>query len=137
MTLVIEQQSPKNPRGGLMSTEVIVKDFESTDSLGNYLQSYTEGIIDESFPTNHGYALKVTVGENSHRNQDRKPNFQCSINLRFDGFKKVYKVTKQGPQFYDVVADAGHALKRILRRRHNLFSDHNRSLPTLEGSQAS
>ncbi len=123
-----------------MSTEILVKDFETTESLETYLNNYAEGIVDNVFPQNHGYTLKVTVGENSHRNQGRKPNFECSIHLRFDGFKKVYKVTKQGPDFYAVVNETGLALKKVLRRRHNLFSSHDRlRLPAVfsQSSQAS
>ena len=123
-----------------MSTEVVIKDFESNKGLENYLQFYTEGVIEDSFPANHGYNLKVTVSESSHRNQIRKPKFQCSINLSFDGFKKVYTVTKEGSDFYDVVADAGLALKKMLRRRHRLFANHhsyNRSVFLPRGLQAS
>lgn len=122
-----------------MSTEIRVKDFESTENLESYLQNHTESIIEATCPNSPRYSLTVTVGENAHRNQERKPNFECSINLKFDGSKKVYKIIKQGPNFYDVVNDAGITLKKVLRRRHNLNSshNHNRLIPSEESFQAS
>lgn len=120
-----------------MKTEIRVKDFENTEGLQNYLQTHAEELIQSTIPNNNRYNVTVTVSENAHRNQGRRPSFECAIHLKFDGLKKVYKVVRQGPHFYDVVNDAIQSLKKILRRRHNLNSTYSHTIPSLESFRAS
>ncbi len=120
-----------------MKTEIRVKDFENTEGLQNYLQTHAEELLQSTLPKNDRYNVTVSVGENAHRNQARRPNFECAIHLKFDGLKKVYKVIKQGPNFYDVVHDAVLSLKKILRRRHNLNTSYKHTIPSLGDFHAS
>lgn len=101
-----------------MSTELLIRDFNRTEGLENYLLTRIEDHISTFLKLDKDYRLKVKVCEDSHRQQNRKPHFICEVILKLKSSKQVLKVTKSGYDFYKCVSDTGVALKKILERRH-------------------
>lgn len=107
-----------------MNTEVIFRDFERTDSLEQYVLAQTEGLVADFFNDRNSPHIKITIFEDRHRTQDgRRPHYVCEILMSLKGRHQVIKIAKSGYSFFDCVASAGIALRKLVRRTHRYNID--------------
>jgi ribosome-associated translation inhibitor RaiA len=107
-----------------MRAEFFTKGFEKTESMDEFLQKETLDLVDSFMRNERDVHLRVTVDEDCHRSQNRKPHFTCEIVLKSAASKKVFKSHRASHDFRTAVYEAAHAMKRILMkksdRRHQL-----------------
>jgi ribosome-associated translation inhibitor RaiA len=106
-----------------MKTEFVMKGFQKTASMEHFLRHHTIDVIQSFLQEESDMHLRVSVDEDSHRNQARKPHFVCEVQLKMGRAKKYFKVRKGSNNFHEAVIEAGRAMKRTLGRysdkRHN------------------
>ena len=112
-----------------MATEIMTRDFKKTESVENYIESEVELALSDLLPPSDHYVLKVTAAETAHRNQNRKPFFECTVQVKLDSVDKVYRVRRQSSSFYESVQAAVAAMKRVLGRRHSLTKNFHKKSP--------
>ena len=62
-----------------MQTKIVIRDFERTENLEDYLQGKIEDSIYpflQQFPDSQ---VQVTVNEDRRRSSTRKPHFECTV----------------------------------------------------------
>ena len=106
-----------------MRSEAVFRDIDRTDSLERYLFGQTEGLVSRFFGTGSKPHLVVKVFQDRHRNQDGANHYVCEIILTLKDHCPVMKVSKSGFDFYDCVAEAGSALRKLIRRKHSQDTD--------------
>lgn len=107
-----------------MRTEVIFKDFKRTAATETFIEDKIEDLLTPFLSEHDRYNLKVYVGEDAHRNEQRKPHFECTATLKLDGNPKIFKVTKQEADFYEVVHETILAIQKMLRKQHDIEVSH-------------
>ena len=98
-----------------MKTELVLKGFEKTDATEQFLEENTWEALEPLLVNRRDVHFRVSVTEESHRNQTRKPYFACDIQIKTPG-QKWLKVHKTSAQFHESVIEASRAMKRILSR---------------------
>ncbi len=106
-----------------MKTEFLTKGFTHTESMDEFLRESTLQVVNEYIKNENDVHLRVTVDEDRHRNQARKPHFVCEIQLKCASSKKVWKVHKASGDFREAVLDASHAMRKILQKRSSKRHD--------------
>lgn len=109
-----------------MITNIYYRDITRTENLEAYLLERTEGAIADFLKYDPDAHLTVKVESTRHRTQTRKPVFTCEVILKSTRSKKVFKVQKEGENFYSTVTETVSGLKKILRRRSDIKSRHGR-----------
>ncbi len=102
-----------------MRSATVFKDIERTENLERYLFSQTEGLVNRLFGSEQRPHLVVRVFHDRHRKTPGDSHFVCEMILTLKDQHPVIKVSKSGFDFYDCVADAGTALRKIIRRKHS------------------
>jgi ribosome-associated translation inhibitor RaiA len=110
-----------------MRAEFFTKGFEKTESVDEFLQKEGWALVDHFMQNERDIHLRVTVDEDSHRVQNRKPHFICEITIKSAASKKYFKTHRASHDFRTAVYEAAHAMKRMLvkkldRRRGMKFS---------------
>ena len=105
-----------------MQTKIVIRDFESTENLQQYLQSKIEESIAPYLKKFEDSFVYVKVHEDRHRNQNRKPHFQCYVRLQIPGAHTVLTVQKDGDHFYDCVQKVTDTLSEVMGRKHRQLS---------------
>lgn len=109
-----------------MRVEFVTKGFDKTESMEQYLQDHCAFILDHFLKNEKDVHLRVSIDEDSHRNQARKPHFLCEVQIKTAGSKKYLKTHKTANDFYNAVNGAVRAMKHILQkrsdRRHHMKS---------------
>ncbi len=98
-----------------MKTELVLKGFEKTAATEQFLEENTWEALEPLLVKRRDVRFRVSVTEESHRNQVRKPHFACEIQIKTAG-KQWLKVHKSSAQFHESVIEASRAMKRILSR---------------------
>lgn len=107
-----------------MKAEFFTKGFEKTESMDNFLQKEALDLVDVFMKNDRDVHLRVTVDEDAHRVQNRKPHFVCEIMIKSASSKKYLKTHRASYDFRTAVYEATHAMKRMLMkksdRRHQM-----------------
>ncbi|OFZ32055.1 MAG: hypothetical protein A2622_12560 [Bdellovibrionales bacterium RIFCSPHIGHO2_01_FULL_40_29] len=115
-----------------MQTKIVIRDFERTENLEDYLQGKIEDSIYpflQQFPDSQ---VQVTVNEDRHRSSTRKPHFECTVLLNMNHPKSVIRVHRSSDHFYTCVQEVTETLTGVLRRKHRQLSSlQARRRPTL------
>lgn len=101
-----------------MQTKIVIRDFEPTENLQNFLQDKIEETIFpflQQFPKTEA---QVTVHEDRHRTEIRRPHFECVVLLKIPNSKSVIRVERSGDHFYTCVNKVCETLTQVLRRKH-------------------
>lgn len=98
-----------------MKTELVLKGFEKTAATEQFLEEHTWDVLEPLLAKRRDVHFRVSVTEESRRNQVRKPHFACEIQIKTAG-KRWLKVHKTSDQFQESVIEASRAMKRILSR---------------------
>lgn len=101
-----------------MQTKIVIRDFETTEDLQNYLQTKIEESIAPFLKNFEDSSLFVRVQEDRHRTEDRKPHFQCDVRLTIPGAHMTVTVRKDGDHFYDCVQRVSDTLHEVMSRKH-------------------
>ncbi|MEZ0392677.1 MAG: HPF/RaiA family ribosome-associated protein [Pseudobdellovibrionaceae bacterium] len=109
-----------------MRAEFITKGFDKTESMDDFLREHCLALVDSYLKNEKDVHLRVSIDEDSHRNQARKPHFVCEFQIKTAGSRKYLKTHKTSSDFYNAVNGAVKAMKHILQkrsdRRHDLKS---------------
>ncbi len=101
-----------------MQTKIVIRDFERTENLQTFLQTKIEDTIYpflQQFPKSE---VQVTVFEDRHRTENRRPHFECIVLLKIPNSKSIIRVESHGDHFYTCVHDVCETLTQVLRRKH-------------------
>jgi ribosomal subunit interface protein len=109
-----------------MKLEFVTKGFDKTESMDQFLQEHCWALVDSFLKNERDVHVRVSVDEDSHRNQSRKPHFLCEMQIKTAGSKKYLKTHKTSSDFYNAVNGAVRAMKHVLQkrsdRRHHMKS---------------
>jgi len=109
-----------------MRVEFVTKGFEKTESMEQFLWEHCEGLVETFLKNEKDIHIRVSVDEDSHRNQARKPHFLCEFQIKTAGSKKYLKTHKTSDDFHTAVNESVRAMKHILQkksdRRHHMKS---------------
>ena len=100
-----------------MRAEFFTKGFEKTESMDDFLRKETLDLVDSFMRNERDIHLRVTVDEDRHRVQSRKPHFVCEIMIKSAASKKYFKTHRAAEDFRTAVYEATHAMKRILMKK--------------------
>jgi ribosomal subunit interface protein len=100
-----------------MRVEFFTKGFEKTESMENLMQEHCFALADSFLKHERDVHIRVSVDEDSHRNQSRKPHFMCEVQIKTAGSKKYLKSHKTSSDFYTAFDAAIKAMKHILQKR--------------------
>ncbi len=107
-----------------MKAEFFTKGFEKTESMDDFLQKEALDLVDVFMKNDRDVHLRVTVDEDRHRVQNRKPHFVCEIMIKSAASKQYLKTHRASHDFRTAVYEATHAMKRMLMkksdRRHQM-----------------
>jgi ribosome-associated translation inhibitor RaiA len=106
-----------------MRSQAVFRDVPRTADLERFLFGQTEGLVSRYFGAAKKPHLVVKVVQAHHA-------FVCEILLTLKGQSLVMKVRKSGVDFYDCVAEAGAALRKLIKREHNREVDECRHAQT-------
>ncbi len=121
-----------------MKTELVLKGFEKTAATTQFLEEHTWEALEPLLVKRRDVHFRVSVTEESRRNQVRKPHFACDIQIKTAG-KRWLKVHKSSAQFHESVMEASRAMKRILtrlsdKRSHKKGLNRDRWIPFAEAA---
>lgn len=101
-----------------MQTKIVIRDFERTQELENYLQTKIEESIAPFLKNFENSFVYVKVQEDRHRTLGRKPHFQCQVRLKIPGTKTMMTVNRDGDHFYDCVQKVTDTLREMVSKKH-------------------
>ena len=101
-----------------MQTKIVIRDFEPTENLQNYLQDKIEDTIYPFLQQFPNAEAQVTVHEDRHRTENRRPHFECIVLLKIPNSKSIIRVERSGDHFYTCVHDVCETLTQVLGRKH-------------------
>ncbi len=106
-----------------MKTEFLAKGFTHTKSTNQFLKDVTAELVGAYLKNDRDIHLRVTVDEDRHRSQGRKPHFVCEIQLKCASSKRYWKVHKASDDFHSAVLEASHAMRTVLQKRSSRRHD--------------
>lgn len=104
-----------------MRLEIVTKGFERSESVDSYLESSAQQLIETFLEPEKDLKFRVTVDEDRHRMQNRKPHYTCEIQVKTHDSKKVLLAHGSGDEFHKTVIEAFSSMKRILAKRAQRF----------------
>lgn len=109
-----------------MRVEFVAKSFPKTESMEQFINDHCQGFVETYLKNERDVHIRVSVDEDRHRNQNRKPHFLCEFQIKTAGSKKWLKTHKTSNDFHTAVNEAVRAMKHILEkksdRRHHMKS---------------
>ncbi|MNJ91304.1 Sigma 54 modulation protein / S30EA ribosomal protein [compost metagenome] len=114
-----------------MQTDIYYRDITKSDNLEAYLLEKIEGAVEAFFKYDSGAHLTVRVDTDRHRKGNRKPSYICEVVLKPMRTREVIKVSKSDDDFHTAVNKTVAAVKKILRRRSSMKSQHHRRDPMI------
>ena len=102
-----------------MQTQIVIRDFERTENLEDYLRTKIEESLTPFLQNYENSTIFVKVQEDRHRSLTRKPHFQCEVRLKLPRKKMFITVRKEGDHFYDCVQKVSDTLREVMGRKHH------------------
>lgn len=116
-----------------MNVEIVTKGFGKTEAMDSFLREHCEGLLDTFLKNEGDVHVRLSVDEDSHRNQSRKPHFLCELKIKTAASKKFFKTHKTSDDFHTAVNEAVRAMKHVLQkksdRRHHMKSSLLKDVP--------
>lgn len=104
-----------------MRLEIVTKGFERSESVDSYLEGSALQLIETFLEPERDLKFRVTVDEDRHRMQNRKPHYICELVVKPHDSRKILKTQSAGDEFHKTVTEAFSAMKRILAKRAHRF----------------
>ncbi len=101
-----------------MQTKIVIRDFENTENLNQYLQTKIEQTITPFLKQYPNSEVQVKVAEDRHRSLNRRPHFECTVLLKIKNSKPLIQVQRSSDHFYTCVDEVCATLKDVLQRKH-------------------
>lgn len=100
-----------------MKLEIVTKGFERSEGVNEYLKSASLNLIETFLENERDLRFRVSIDEDRHRMQSRKPHYTCDLIIKSARSRRVFKVHNSGEDFHSAVNGAYHSMRTILAKR--------------------
>ncbi len=100
-----------------MRLEIVTKGFPRSEATQQFLEESALHLIETFLDNEKDLKFRVSVDEDRHRMQNRKPHYTCEILIKSHDSKKIFKTHGAGEDFHQTCIEAFLSMKRVLAKK--------------------